>query len=121
MPLRIELPEDLIHDLEQEASRRHVLLAEMIREVLQMWRASRETPAHDRELRVEEDVIQCAVGLVNQYPLRTAAILRVYSRRPLASCLLRWINRRFEAGRVPTCQGLGEVRDGMQGDNRCRP
>lgn len=29
-------------------------------------------------LRVEEDVIQCAVGLVNQYPLRTAAILRVY-------------------------------------------
>jgi hypothetical protein len=121
MPLRIELPEDLIHDLEQEASRRHVLLAEMIREVLQMWRASRETPAHDRELRVEEDVIQCAVGLVNQYPPRTAAILRVYSRRPLASCLLRWINRRFEAGRVPTCQGLGEVRDGMQGDNRCRP
>jgi Ribbon-helix-helix protein, copG family len=49
MPLRIELPDDLIHDLEQEATRRHVPLADIIREALQMWRARRETPTNDRE------------------------------------------------------------------------
>jgi len=49
MPLRIELPDDLIHDLEQEATRQNTPLAEIIREALHMWRASRETPANDRE------------------------------------------------------------------------
>jgi hypothetical protein len=44
MALRIELPEDLIRDLELEASRRHVPLAEIIRDALQIWRASRKAP-----------------------------------------------------------------------------
>jgi hypothetical protein len=36
MSLRIELPEDLIQDLEQEAARRHVHLDEIIREALHL-------------------------------------------------------------------------------------
>jgi hypothetical protein len=49
LALRIELPEDLIRDLELEASRRHVPLAEIIRDALQIWRASRKAPINDRE------------------------------------------------------------------------
>ncbi len=49
MPLRIELPDDLIRDLEQEATRRHIPLTGIIREALHMWRASREAPVNDRE------------------------------------------------------------------------
>ena len=49
MPLKIEVPDDLIHDLEQEATRRCVPLAEIIHEALHMWRANRETTANDRE------------------------------------------------------------------------
>jgi Ribbon-helix-helix protein, copG family len=70
MPLRIELPEDLIHDLEHEAARRHVPLAEIIREALHMWRASREMPANDRErvMQVLRDR-----GLLCQLPAELAA------------------------------------------------
>ena len=49
MPVRIELPDDLIHDLEREATRRNVPPAEIIREALHMWQASHETPANERE------------------------------------------------------------------------
>src|SRR5215510_2149555 len=49
MPLRIELPDDLIHDLEQEAARQRIPLAEIISEALHLWRASRVASAHDRE------------------------------------------------------------------------
>jgi hypothetical protein len=49
MPLRIELPDDLIRDLEQEATRRHIPLTGLIREALHMWWASREAPVNDRE------------------------------------------------------------------------
>jgi len=49
MPLRIELPADLAHDLEQEGARQHLSLAEVIREALRVWKASREAPASDRE------------------------------------------------------------------------
>jgi hypothetical protein len=49
MGLRMELPEDLVHDLEQEAVRRRVSPAQIIREALHMWRVSRATPENDRE------------------------------------------------------------------------
>ena len=49
MPLRIELPNDLAHDLEQEGARQHLSLAEVIREALRVWKMSREAPASDRE------------------------------------------------------------------------
>jgi len=49
MPVSIELPEDLLHDLEHEAARRRVSPAEIIREALSMWRASQKTPANDRQ------------------------------------------------------------------------
>jgi len=49
MPLRIELPDDLAHDLEQESARQHLSLAEVIREALCVWKARREAPASDRE------------------------------------------------------------------------
>ena len=53
MPLWIELPDDLAHDLEQEGTRQHLSLAEVIREALRVWKANRETPASDRE-RVQQ-------------------------------------------------------------------
>jgi hypothetical protein len=70
MGLRIELPEDLVHDLEQEATRRHVSLVEIIREALHIWRASRETPENDRErvMQVLRDR-----GLLCQLPSELAA------------------------------------------------
>jgi hypothetical protein len=49
MALEIDLPEDLIHDIEQEAVRRHVSPAAIIREALHIWRANRQLPANDRE------------------------------------------------------------------------
>jgi ribbon-helix-helix CopG family protein len=49
MPLRIDLPDDLIHDLEQEAARQRIPLAEIIREALHLWRANRAASATDRE------------------------------------------------------------------------
>ncbi len=49
MPLRIELPDDLAHDLEQEGACQHLSLAEVIREALRVWKACREAPASDRE------------------------------------------------------------------------
>jgi hypothetical protein len=49
MPLRIELPDDLVHDLEQESARQHLSLSEVIRQALRVWKAGREAPASDRE------------------------------------------------------------------------
>jgi hypothetical protein len=49
MPLQIELPDDLAHDLEQESVHQHLSLAEVIREALRVWKASHEAPASDRE------------------------------------------------------------------------
>src|SRR2546428_9124040 len=45
MSLRIELPDDLIHDLEQEAAHQRISLAEIISEALHLWRVSRAAPA----------------------------------------------------------------------------
>ena len=65
MGLRIELPEDLVHDLEQEAVRRHVSVIEIIREALHIWQASRATPETDRKrvMQVLQDK-----GLLCQLP-----------------------------------------------------
>jgi hypothetical protein len=49
MSVRIELPEDLVQDLAQEASRRHVPLDEIIREALHYWHANRQAAANDRD------------------------------------------------------------------------
>jgi Ribbon-helix-helix protein, copG family len=49
MGLRIELPDDLAHDLEQEAIHRHVSVIEIIREALHTWRVSRDAAENDRE------------------------------------------------------------------------
>jgi hypothetical protein len=70
MALSIELPEDLIRDLELEASRRHVPLAEIIRDALQIWRASRKAPINDRERVIQ--VLQ-EKGLLCQNPTDLAA------------------------------------------------
>jgi predicted transcriptional regulator len=57
MGLRIELPEDLAHDLEEEAVRRHVSVVEIIREALHTWRVSREAAENDREREVLSNVV----------------------------------------------------------------
>ena len=49
MSLIIELPDDLVHELEQEGARQHLSLPEMIREALNVWRTHREVPTPDRE------------------------------------------------------------------------
>src|SRR2546427_13132758 len=55
MSLRIELPDDLIHDLEQEAARQRISLAKIISEALHLWRVNRgdsaNTPERGREER----------------------------------------------------------------------
>ena len=48
MSLRIELPDDLVRELEQEVARQELSLAEIIREALHLWRTSREGPTPDR-------------------------------------------------------------------------
>ena len=48
MSLRIELPDDLVRELEQEVARQELSLAEVIREALHIWRTSRESPTPDR-------------------------------------------------------------------------
>jgi hypothetical protein len=73
---KIELPDDLIRDLEQEAARQRIPLAEIISEALHLWRASRATSANDRE-RVMQ-VLQ-ARGLLCELPAELAA-----SAQPLA-------------------------------------
>src|SRR5215510_11288324 len=70
MPLRIELPDDLIRDLEQEAARQRIPLAEIISEALHLWRASRAASAHDRE-RVMQ--VLRARGLLCELPAELAA------------------------------------------------
>src|SRR5215510_6175176 len=70
MPLRIELPDDLIRDLEQEAARQRIPLAEIISEALHLWRASRAASAHDRE-RVMQALR--ARGLLCELPAELAA------------------------------------------------
>jgi hypothetical protein len=49
MGLRIELPEDLIRDPEQEAVRRHVSVIKIIRGALYTWRVSRDAAENDWE------------------------------------------------------------------------
>ena len=70
MPLRIELADDLIHHLEQEATRRRIPLAEIIREARDLWRARREASASDRErvMQVLRDR-----GLLCELPAELAA------------------------------------------------
>src|SRR5215475_12206122 len=70
MPLRIELPDDLIRDLEQEAARQRIPLAEIISEALHLWRASRVASAHDRA-RVMQ--VLRARGLLCELPVELAA------------------------------------------------
>ena len=70
MPLKIELPDDLIHDLEQEAARQRIPLAEIISEALHLWRANRAASAHDRE-RVMQ--VLRARGLLCELPAELAA------------------------------------------------
>ena len=70
MELRIELPEDLVHDLEQEAVRRHVSVVEIIREALHIRRVGREAAENDRE-RVRQ--ILEDKGLLCQLPPELAA------------------------------------------------
>jgi hypothetical protein len=48
MSLIVELPDDLVHELEQEVAHRDLSLAEIIREALHIWRTSREDPTSDR-------------------------------------------------------------------------
>ena len=69
MPLRIDLPDDLIHDLEQEAARQRIPLAEIIREALHLWRANRAASAKDRE-RVMQ--VLRARGLLCELPAALA-------------------------------------------------
>jgi hypothetical protein len=49
MPVRIELPKDLIDELEQEAALWHLPLAEILREALQVCKASREPTVQERD------------------------------------------------------------------------
>jgi hypothetical protein len=70
MGLRIELPEDLIRDLEQEAVRRHVSVIEIIREALHAWRVSSDAAENDRE-RIKQ-ILQDR-GLLCQLPTELAA------------------------------------------------
>jgi len=70
MPLKIELPDDLIHDLEQEAARQRLPLAEIISEALHLWRSRRAASAHDRE-RVMQ--VLRARGLLCELPAELTA------------------------------------------------
>jgi hypothetical protein len=74
---RIELPEDLVHDIEQEAVRHHVSVIEIIREALHIWQASRATPESDRKrvMQVLQDK-----GFLCQLPTELVA-----SAKPLTS------------------------------------
>jgi hypothetical protein len=70
MGLRIELPEDLVHDLEQAAARQHVFLTEIVREALHMWEVSHETSASDRARAIQ---VLWDSGLLCQFPSELAA------------------------------------------------
>jgi hypothetical protein len=70
MSLRIELPEDLIQDLEQEAARRHVHLDEIIREALHAWRANRATATNERERVIQ---VLREKGLLGRLPAELSA------------------------------------------------
>jgi len=70
MVSRIELPEDLVHDLDQEAVRRQVSVVEIIREALHTWRISREAGENDREW--VRQILQDR-GLLCQLPTELAA------------------------------------------------
>jgi len=45
----VELPDDLLHDLEQEVARWHMPPAEILRQALHAWKTGRHPPAGDRE------------------------------------------------------------------------
>ena len=90
MPMRIELPDDLIHDLEQEATRQRIPLAEINSEALHLWRMSRASSAYDRE-RVMQ--VLRARGLLCELPAELAA-----GAQPLAiENWMCWRQRRRKA------------------------
>jgi hypothetical protein len=86
MPLRIELPDDLVHDLEQEGARQHLSLAEVIRQALRVWKAGREAPASDREriMRVLQER-----GLLCQFPEELAASAQPLTAEELDELAMR--------------------------------
>jgi hypothetical protein len=49
MPGTVELPDDLLQDLEQEVARWHIPLADLIRQGLRAWKSGHPSPAEDRE------------------------------------------------------------------------
>ena len=71
MPLRIELPDDLVHDLEQEGARQHLSLSEVIRQALRVWKAGREAPVM-RVLRERGLLCQLPEGLATHVQPLTA-------------------------------------------------
>ena len=99
MTLQIELPDDLVHDLEQEVARQHLSLAEVIREALRVWQASREAPARDREqvmrvLRERGLLCQLPEALTaHVQPLTTAELdelaIRAARGGPLSELIVR--------------------------------
>ena len=99
MSLRIELPDDLVHELEQEVVRQHLSLAEIIREALNVWRTNREVQTSDREgiIRVLQER-----GLLCEFPeslttesqhLKTEELNRLATRAaqggPLSELIVR--------------------------------
>jgi len=90
MPLQIELPDDLAHDLKQESARQHLSRAEVIPEALGVWKASREAPASDREriMRVLRER-----GLLCQLPEELATHVQ-----PLTAEELDWLATRAAQG-----------------------
>ena len=65
MPLKMELPDDLLQELEHELTQHHFSLAEFIREALPMWKAHQAASANEREqvIRVLQEK-----GLLCQLP-----------------------------------------------------
>ena len=70
MPQQIELPDDLVHELEQEVVRQRLPLVELLRAALRVWRTNREVSASDRE-RVMQVLRER--GLLGQLPEALAA------------------------------------------------
>jgi hypothetical protein len=99
MALRIELPDDLVHDLEQEVARQQLSLAELIREALAVWRTSRKSPPPDREeaIRVlQERGLFCELpeSLTTALPMLTTEELEHLATRaaqggPLSELIVR--------------------------------
>ena len=99
MSLRIELPDDLVHELEQEVARQHLPLAEIIREALDVWRANRQVQDPNREeiMRVLQDRgLLCALPeslTTESQPLTTEELERLATRAaeggPVSELIIR--------------------------------